>query len=141
MRVRLPVDLLQLRYAIVGVALRGAERRVAHQLLNITHIGPLVEQMRSKGVAQDVRRALTLNICPLEPPLHNALYSYSRECCPLCRDNQGRVRRRRDTHLLQPIYIRAHARGHLRQYRYHALFVALASNSECGHIGREITNA
>ena len=51
MRVSPFVDLLQLRYAVVGVALRGAERGVSHKLLYIAHIGPLVEQVRGEGVS------------------------------------------------------------------------------------------
>ena len=55
MRMRLFVDLLQLCYAVVGVALCSAERGVAHQLLYIAHIGLLVEQMGGEGVSQHVR--------------------------------------------------------------------------------------
>lgn len=36
---------LQLRYVVVGIYLRGLERRVAHQLLYLAQVGAVVEQV------------------------------------------------------------------------------------------------
>ena len=91
MRMRLFVDLLQLCYAVVGVALCSAERGVAHQLLYIAHIGLLVEQVRGEGVSQHVRRAFALHLCPLQLALDNSLDGRAREWFAICRDDERSI--------------------------------------------------
>src|SRR5262249_3096878 len=51
----LPVRLQQLRRVEMRVALRGAETRVAEELLNRTQVGPAFQQMRGERVPQGVR--------------------------------------------------------------------------------------
>ena len=53
-RVRLLVDVEQPAHVEVGVALRGAELRVAEQLLNRPQVGAGAEQMGREGVPQGV---------------------------------------------------------------------------------------
>ena len=50
------VDLLQTLSCDMGVDLCGRDARVAQQLLDHPKIGPVLQQVRGKAVAQHVRR-------------------------------------------------------------------------------------
>ena len=52
---RLSVNLYQVRGVDVGVALCGAELRVAEQFLDAAHIRAALQQVRGKRVPQRVR--------------------------------------------------------------------------------------
>ena len=54
-RVRLPVDLQQLRGVDVRVALRRAQARVPEQLLDRAQVGAALQQVRRERMAQRVR--------------------------------------------------------------------------------------
>ena len=54
MWVRPLIYLLQLRYAVVGIALRCFERGVSHKFLYITHICIVIQQVCGEGVAKYV---------------------------------------------------------------------------------------
>ena len=53
--VRLPIHVQQLRRVDVRVALRGAQARMAEQLLDRPKVGAALQQVRRKGVAQRMR--------------------------------------------------------------------------------------
>lgn len=73
-RVKLPVGFLLARDTHVGVDLGGADISVPQKLLDGAQVGPVIQQVRRKAVAQHVGRDVARNTGRAYPMLHDFPY-------------------------------------------------------------------
>src|SRR5580765_2206755 len=78
-RVRLFVDLEQLRGVDVRVALRGAETGVAEQFLDRPEIRPALQQVRREGMTQRVRADPHPRAAGRDVAAHQAIHAPGRQ--------------------------------------------------------------
>ena len=137
---RLGIDAFQPSDAVVRVALRGLQRCVTHQLLNLAQVGIAVEQMRCKRVSQHVRTLAPLDIRRTQLLGYHPLNRYAREWTPRRADDKRRVGRRSQAPTAHRRNIVLDASHERRRQWHNSLLVALAPHTQHA-IRREVADA
>ncbi|PAV69546.1 hypothetical protein WR25_06092 [Diploscapter pachys] len=126
-RVRIPIDVQQMRRIDGGVDLRRTEARMPQQLLQRAQVGAAAQQMRREAVAQRMRRRPLAKPQPGPRRAHRSPDHPRRQRPALHAAEQRLVRRGRPGHLRR---IGLHRGAHLRQQWHDPRLVALARHRQ-----------